>query len=141
MEGEGMTDTLDLGGATVEILVEDPAVMRGTIAPGVVVPLHSHADPETFVALGGQVEAFLDWEWIQVAPGDVLHIPGGARHGFRNREDESAVMIVISTPTIARFFREVAGATPEHFLAVSERYGYWNATPEESAAVGLPVNA
>ena len=39
-----------------------------------------------------------------------------------------------------RFFREVAGSTPEHFLAVSERYGYWNATPEESAAVGLPVS-
>jgi hypothetical protein len=60
-----------------------------------------------------------------------------AVHG---RPREPAVMFVISTAKIARFFREVAGSTPEHFLAVSERYGYWNAMPEESAAVGLPFS-
>jgi hypothetical protein len=28
----------------------------------------------------------------------------------------------------------------EQFLATSARYGYWNATPEQSAAAGLPLN-
>ena len=48
--------------------------------------------------------------------------------------------ILVSTARIGRFFREVAapsGDPIEHFLATAERYGYWNATPEENAAVGL----
>jgi quercetin dioxygenase-like cupin family protein len=139
-----MTDVLDLSGATIELLIplreHEPCVMRGTIPPGVVVPLHSHDDPETFVALAGEVEAFRDGEWFRIAAGDVFDIPGGARHGFRNPGAEPSVMIVVSTAKIARFFQEVAGGTPERFLATAERYGYWNATPEESAAAGLPVN-
>jgi hypothetical protein len=27
----------------------------------------------------------------------------------------------------------------QHFLQTAERYGYWNPTPEENAAVGLAV--
>jgi hypothetical protein len=27
----------------------------------------------------------------------------------------------------------------ERFLRTSERYGYWNATPEENAAVGVEL--
>jgi hypothetical protein len=27
---------------------------------------------------------------------------------------------------MGRFFREVAGGTPEHFLATAARYGFWN---------------
>ncbi|HWT23907.1 MAG TPA: hypothetical protein VN213_10415 [Solirubrobacteraceae bacterium] len=30
-------------------------------------------------------------------------------------------------------------AAVRHFPEVSERYGYWNATPEENARVGLAV--
>lgn len=48
--------------------------------------------------------------------------------------------ILVTTPRMGRFFQEVAapsGDPIEHFLATSERYGYWNATPEENAAAGL----
>jgi hypothetical protein len=61
-------------------------------------------------------------------------------------------MHVISTPRIGRFLREVGRrAVPgapapapsaeemARFLAVSRRYGYWNATPEENARVGLSM--
>ncbi len=56
-------------------------------------------------------------------------------------------MIVISTTRIAQFLREVG--TPdteagppsaeaiEHFLQTAERYGYWNATPDENAQIGI----
>jgi hypothetical protein len=61
----------------------------------------------------------------------------------------------VSTPKIGAFFREVgrplrAGGTPawpppddvlRHFAATAERYGYWNATPQENAAVGLALPA
>lgn len=36
---------------------------------------------------------------------------------------------------MARFFRELAG--PDAFEVVSARYGFWNATAEENAAIGL----
>ena len=88
--------------------------------------------------------------WVRVAAGDVFHIPGGAKHAFRNPLDEPAVMTIVSTGRIGRFFREVGTApdagppTPEmleHFAATSERYGYWNATLEENLAVGLDLTA
>ena len=138
-------ETLDLFGPTIAFLTapEDgvPCVMRGTVPAGGVVPLHSHADPETFIGLSGSIEGLAgDAGWTRFGPGDVFHVPGGARHAFRNRASEPAVMVIVSTATIGRFFREVSGPpTPEaiqHFLDVSERYGYWNATPEESAAAG-----
>ena len=40
-------------------------------------------------------------------------------------------MYLVTTATMAHFFREVA-ASPDEFLAIAARYGYWNATPEES---------
>jgi hypothetical protein len=46
-------------------------------------------------------------------------------------------MLVVSTAKLGRFFREVAGEPLPRFLAIAARYGYWNATPEENAAVGL----
>jgi hypothetical protein len=68
-------------------------------------------------------------------------VPGNAKHAWRNASREPAVAIVVSTPRIGRFFREVAGppsdAAIQRFLEVAERYGYWNATPEENAGVGL----
>jgi hypothetical protein len=62
------------------------------------------------------------------------------------------VAYLITTTKLARFFQEVGRpvtATPQpetaeglgQFLArfetVSAKYGYWNATPEENAAVGI----
>jgi hypothetical protein len=116
-------ETIDVLGPTIQYLTSpdagegEPCVMRGTIPPGVAVPLHSHADPETFLMVSG----------------------------------EPAVMIIVTTPKMGRFFRELgvpAGtrgsdppddATIQRFLATSERYGYWNATPEENAEVGLQL--
>jgi len=131
--------------------------MRGTVPPGAVVPLHSHADPETFVVLSGELEGLVmspaGFTWVPVGPGDVFHVPGNAKHAWRNTSREPAVAIVVSTPRIGRFFREVgtpvdpadttarppSDAAIQQFLQVAERYGYWNATPEENADVGLTL--
>jgi quercetin dioxygenase-like cupin family protein len=141
-----MEKTLELpDGATVEYLtpVEDgaPCVMRGTIPPGGVVPLHSHADPETFLMVEGEMHGFRDGRWELVEAGDVVHIPGHVRHAWRNVSRLPAVSHLVTTATMGRFFREVAGATLDEFLAISDRYGYWNATPEENAEVGLQITA
>jgi quercetin dioxygenase-like cupin family protein len=153
--------TLDVLGPTIQHLTPPegdgagPCVMRGTIPPGVVVPLHSHADPETFLMVSGTLEALTPspdgYTWIPVAAGDVFHVPGDARHAWRNASGEPAVSILISTVKMGRFFGEVGtpvGSSPGsawppspdtigRFLATAARYGYWNATPEENAAAGL----
>lgn len=156
-------ETLDVVGAVVQFLTPPeegaPCVIRGTIPPGGVVPLHSHGDPETFLALSGDVEGLVHsargFEWVRVAPGDVFHVPGGAKHAWRNRTQSPAINMIVTTAKIGRFFREIGtpiepGSTPgrppskeaiERLLDTAERYGYWTATPEESAAVGLPQPA
>ena len=119
--------------------------MRGTIPPGGVVPLHCHADPETFLAIAGEVEGLSHsgdaFSWVRIRPGDVWHVPGGALHAFRNRSSQPAVSLIVTTMKIARFFREVAGRPSgdriDHFLETAERYGYWNAAPEMNAELGL----
>jgi Cupin domain len=156
-------ETLDVLGPTIQLLTKPeeadlwPCVMRGTIPPGVVIPLHSHADPETFVALSGEFEglsqAAEDIAWVRITPGDIFHVPGGAKHAFRNPAAAPAVMDIVSTSKIGRFFQEVGtpvrpGARPSgppsseairHFIETAERYGYWNATPEENARIGLSL--
>lgn len=152
---------LDVLGPTIQYLtppegdVREPCVMLGTIPPGVIVPLHSHPDPETFLMHSGRLEGLAaradGFEWIAVSPGEIFHVPGNAKHAWRNPSHEPAVTIIVSTVKIGRFFAELGtpagpdGTTawppPEHairrFLETAERYGYWNASPEENAAVGL----
>jgi quercetin dioxygenase-like cupin family protein len=131
-----------------------PCTMRDTIPPRVMVPLHSHADPETYVGISGKAERLAESaagpRWVPIGPGGVFHLPGWAKHAFRNPSSEPAVMIVVSTSTIGRFFREIgtpaapgsppgppSGEVVRHFLKTAQRYGYWNATPEENAHLGL----
>lgn len=153
-------DRFQILGPVVEYLTPprggEPCVMRGTIPAGTVVPMHSHSDPETFLPVSGEIQGLRETaegcQWVSIRPGDVFHVPGGAKHGFRNRTDDPAVMVIVSTDRIGRFFQEIgsrieAGRSPAHptaevierFLETSERYGYWNATPEENAAVGIPL--
>jgi quercetin dioxygenase-like cupin family protein len=53
---------LELFGPTVEFLTSpqdaqnDFCVLRGTISPGVFVPLHSHPDTEDFLVISGELE-------------------------------------------------------------------------------------
>jgi quercetin dioxygenase-like cupin family protein len=123
-------ETLEIGGQTIEFLtpVDDATcVFRGTIPAGGGVHLHSHADPEAFVAVSGTAEGYIEGSgWRRVGPGDALAIPDNAKHAWRNEGDEPAVMIVVTTATMGRFFREVAGASLEEFLATADRYGFWN---------------
>ena len=94
------TVTLEILGPTVEILTgiggpdDAPCLIRGTIPPGVVVPMHSHAEPETFLGLSGELEALVVSSegpaWIPVGPGDVFDVPGQraprlAQHHVRAR--------------------------------------------------------
>jgi hypothetical protein len=146
-------DEIDVLGPTVEILApaglpdDAPCAIRGTIPSGGVIPLHSHGDPETFLALAGEMEGLVsrggDPVWECVRPGDVLHVPGNSKHAWRNRSSAPAQSLIITTGRMARFFRELGRALDNgsSLVAVAERYGHWNATPEENARLGILTGA
>ncbi len=149
---------VDMFGPMVEFLTSPEAaknefcVLKGTIPPGCSVPLHSHPDTEDFYIISGEVEALRErehsYEWAAAKAGDYLHVPRGARHAWRNASDEPLVALIITTPKLGRYFLEagrplssaskpVTSGDIARLAAVSDKYGYWKAAPEENAAVGL----
>jgi quercetin dioxygenase-like cupin family protein len=78
-------EAINVLGPTIQFLTplegsqDAPCVMRGTIPPGGVVPLHSHADPETFLALSGELDGLVHSAhgvaWARIEPGDVFQSP------------------------------------------------------------------
>jgi quercetin dioxygenase-like cupin family protein len=149
-------------GPTLEFLTSpedehnDFCVLKGTIPPGGAVPLHAHADTEDFLVISGSVEALQydarSYSWITAQPGDFIHVPANARHAWRNISSEPLVNLIITTKRLGRFFQEAgrpATGTPQppptpeelaRFAAISAKYGYWNATSEENAAVGIEMS-
>jgi quercetin dioxygenase-like cupin family protein len=155
-------ETLEVFGPSVQFLIEPqsrdetPCVMKGTIPPGVCVPMHSHAGIEAFYVLSGNVEVLTEEggkvHWITVGPGDFIQVPSEAKHGFRNGSKDPVVQLITTTSRLGRFFQEIGRslhrdeiARPpfpdeiQSFLKTAERYGYWLATPEENAAVGISL--
>ena len=65
---------------------DDPCIMRGTIAPGGIVPLHSHADPEIFVQQSGTLEGLSQSvngsRWLPIRPGSVFYVPAARGTAF-----------------------------------------------------------
>lgn len=151
---------LDVLGPTVEFLnvSEGPheqfCLMRGMVPPGVTVPLHSHDDVEAFFIVSGSQEVLVPGsdglEWRTARAGDFIHVPGGAYHAHRNVCGEAAVDLIITTPRLGSFFREV-GCTPgdngmatpaerlNHFVKTALRYGMRLGTSAENAAVGIEL--
>src|SRR3954470_23742547 len=111
----GEAETVDVLGPTISFLTTPeeggPCVLRGTIPAEGVVPLHSHADPETFLVLEGAVEGLVvtgdSHRWVRVGAGDVFHVPGDVRHAWRNPARVPATMHLVTTAKLGAFFREV----------------------------------
>jgi quercetin dioxygenase-like cupin family protein len=138
--------------STPEQINDRISVMRGTVPPGVVVPLHSHADPEIFYVLNGSLEVFQSEGWQTVTAGEVVSIPGNVRHALRNTSSSPITSITVSKQELYNFFRELAQPfdpnrpqappTPDEMqqlFSVAEKYEYWLASPDENAAIGISL--
>jgi hypothetical protein len=101
-----------------------------------------------YLRRGTQEEGY---KWIEAKAGDYIHVPSGAKHAWRNVSAEPVVNLIITTKRLGQFLKETGRPvtctpqpmTPEdlaRFAAISTRYGYWNATPEENAAVGIHLS-
>jgi quercetin dioxygenase-like cupin family protein len=129
---------------------DEYCVAVATVPPGVVVPLHSHADRETFYILSGEMQGY-DGDagaWRTFRAGEVFDVRDGLRHAWRNASGAEASMLFVTTNRMARFLRESSelksGGTPEDearaFGDLVARYGYWCAGPQENAAIGLTID-
>lgn len=138
--------------STPQQIDDEISVMRGTIPPGVVVPLHSHADPEIFYVLSGSLEVFQSEGWQTAAAGEVVSIAGNVRHALRNTSRSPITVVTVSKQDLYGFFRELARPfdpksppalpTPEEMqrlFSAAKKYEYWLASPEENAAIGISL--
>jgi quercetin dioxygenase-like cupin family protein len=155
-------EALEVFGPSIQFLVapqpsdEAPCVLKGTIPSGVSVPMHSHTGIEAFFVLSGDVEVLTDEggkaHWIAAGPGDFIEIPSEAKHGFRNRSQHPVIQLITTTSKLGRFFQEVGRPATrdrrvsppspdefQRFLKAAGHYGYWLATPEENAAIGISI--
>ena len=125
------------------------SVMHGTVPSGVVIPLHSHADPEIFYVLDGSLEVFQAEGWQTITAGNVVSIPRNGRHALRNTSPNPTT---VSKQQLYSFFRELARPfdpnrppappTPnemQQLFSAAQRYEYWLASPDENAAIGISL--
>lgn len=66
-----------------------------TSPPGSGADKHRHPYDETFVILQGDIEVIVDGVEYRVGGGNVVVIPAGAWHEFKNRSDQNALMVNI----------------------------------------------
>jgi quercetin dioxygenase-like cupin family protein len=73
-------------------------VQHFTVAPGAVVPEHSHPHEQLGYVLSGALDFAVDGETVRVEAGDSYVIPGGEPHGAVNHDDEPAVGLDVFAP-------------------------------------------
>jgi len=131
------------------------SLYRGTISPGVIVPLHSHPDPEIFHVLDGGLEAFVESGphpgWSTFIAGEVLAIPGGVKHALRNTSSTPATTLLVAQVELYKFFREIAKpcgvqlpASPpadamQKLFTAAAKYNYWMGSEADNAAIGISL--
>lgn len=69
---------------------------------------HRHTNcHEAFYVLDGTIEFVLDGAPVQADPGTFVLVPGGVAHTFVNRTDDVARLLILHTPAMDRYFREL----------------------------------
>ncbi len=112
----------DSGGAFT--LMEDN--LKSSFALG----LHRHDQhAETFYFVEGEVDFFVEGDWIRATPGTTIHVPSGVAHACKVAGGGTAKMIMIFQPAgFDGFLAEIAGMTAKDFedeakmAALNEKY-------------------
>jgi quercetin dioxygenase-like cupin family protein len=126
---------------------EDYCLLRAEMPAGIIVPLHSHADRESFYALSGEMDLYYDDSWRVLKPGECVDVLNNTKHAWRNASGASASLLVVTTVRMGVFLQQISsfveteGSTQkEHFFELVKKYGYWLGSPEDNEAIGLSTN-
>lgn len=151
-------EVLDLLGSRIQHLTpltegrDGYCLMQATVPPGVFVPVHAHADRETFYIQSGEIEGLMDDAWGRYGPGAVFDVPGGIRHAFRNMSGTEVSLLIVTTMGMGRFFqrmgRPLAGIPPgppspaelRRFAEASLAEGHWLGDVADNAEVGIRMS-
>jgi len=116
--------------------------------------MHSHDSVEIFFVLSGNIDVLVEaggkMHWVEAGAGDLIEIPSNAKHAFRNRSQNPVLNLLFTASRRGRYFQEIGRPVAsgqsvrppapdeiQHFLKTAQRYGYWFATPQENASVGI----
>jgi len=87
------------------------ALLEVGVPPGSGTPPHTHASPEVFRVLSGEVTFGIFAETppreVVAGTGTVVTIPPHAPHNYRNASNRPATMLVVVDRTMVAFFRDL----------------------------------
>jgi quercetin dioxygenase-like cupin family protein len=95
------------------------AFWKASLAPGMVVPRHTHTrEDETYHVVSGELEVIVGEEVFVLKEGDALMAPRGIPHQLRNSGNaENHYLLVFSPSGIENFFRAMAVPAPNDAAA------------------------
>jgi mannose-6-phosphate isomerase-like protein (cupin superfamily) len=132
--------------------LDDYCVLAAEIPAGVAVPLHSHADRETFYLLSGEMTFYNGDSWRILRQGDLVDVLSNTKHAWRNASVSNAHLLVVTTVRMGEFLQRVsspgetkldpqaASRGAAHFFKLIHDYGYWLGSPAENRAIGLSTD-
>lgn len=78
----------------------DYTLMEDNMKPDFALGLHRHDHhAETFYFLGGEVDFYVDGDWIKGTPGVTIHVPPGVPHACKVAGGMPARMLMIYQPS------------------------------------------
>jgi mannose-6-phosphate isomerase-like protein (cupin superfamily) len=103
-------------------------------------PLHVHPGfDESFLVLDGEIEVRVSEEVVALTSGASAYVAGITPHTFSNPGAEPARFILVCSPGgWEQFFRAVASGDGAAIAAISERFGYAEATAALSDTASRP---
>lgn len=132
--------------------LDEYCVLTAEMPAGAIVPLHSHADRETFYILSGEMNFYDGASWRISKQGELVDVLNNVKHAWRNASKSSASLLVVTTVRIGVFLQQasspvetklnsqVASTQKERFFKLVKEYGYWLGTPEDNKAIGLSAS-
>ena len=98
------------------------------IPPGSGTPPHTHASPETFYILDGELTVRLFTaggppEVLRAGCGASIRVPSRVPHNYTNESGATVRMLVLLEPSMTAFFREIGSHEPLTGEPVGARIG------------------
>jgi hypothetical protein len=142
--------------STPEQINDQISVMHRTVPSGVVIPLHSHADPEIFMCWMVRSRCSRPRARLragkQSMPATSFLSPEIAGTRSEILLPPPTTSITVSKQQLYSFFRELARPFDPHrppapptpnemqqLFSAARRYEYWLASPDENAAIGISL--